>query len=106
ALDMRVPRFWRRDATETHRNHHLTLVAVDQTGYSNLLALVTGSWHHFYYEPTVTWDELVKHRAGLLVLSGCQGSLLSCATVGGKGIPQERASYARGLRIASLFRET
>jgi len=99
-------RFWRRPDTETQRKHHLTLIAKDQQGYANLLALVTGSWQHFYYEPTVTWDELVRRRAGLLVLSGCQGSLLACATVGGKGIPQERASYARGLRIAQLFRET
>jgi DNA polymerase III subunit alpha len=99
-------RFWRRDGTQTQRKHHLTLVAKDDVGYSNLLALVTGSWRDFYFEPTVTWDRLVKHRAGLYVLSGCQGSLLACAAVGGKGIPPERASYARALRVAQLFRET
>jgi DNA polymerase-3 subunit alpha len=94
---------WDQDDTETQRKHHLTLVAVTQEGYANLLQLVTNSWENFYHEPTVTWSELVKHKKGLVVLSGCQGSLLFCSTVGGKGIAPEEASYKRGLEIARRF---
>lgn len=99
---------WRgsdKDA-QTQRKHHLTLLAQDDVGYRNLLALVSGAWQDFYYDPVVTWDRLVRHRQGLVVLSGCQGSLLCCATVGGKGIAGDKASYTRGLRVARLFART
>jgi DNA polymerase III subunit alpha len=94
------------DGAETQSKHHLTLLAKDAVGYRNLLTLVSGAWRDFYYEPVVTWAQLVAHKAGLFVLSGCQGSLLCCATVGGKGIPAEEASYRRGLRVARLFART
>lgn len=88
----------------TQRKFHLTLIAKDQEGYINLLHLVTQSWRDFYYEPTVTWESLVQHKRGLICLSGCQGSMLACSTVGGKGIEPSEASYDRGLRVAKAFR--
>lgn len=94
---------WDDPRARTQRKHHLTLLAKDAEGYRNLLALVTQSWRDFYYEPTVTWDNLVKHKRGLIVMSGCQGSLLFCSTVGGKGIEPEEASYGRGLKVAKRF---
>lgn len=99
---------WRGNGADarTQRKHHLTLLAQDDVGYRNLLALVSGAWRDFYYDPVVTWQRLVQHRQGLFVLSGCQGSLLCCATVGGKGIAAEDAGYARGLRVARLFART
>lgn len=97
-------RGWERSDAETQRKHHLTVLAKDQEGYANLLQLVTNSWKNFYHEPTVTWADLVKHKRGLIILSGCNGSLLACATVGGKGIDPKDASYQRGLRIARKFK--
>lgn len=94
---------WFKDETETQSKHHLTLIAKDQEGYANLLQLITESWRNFYFYPTVTWNQLLKYQKGIIVLSGCQGSLLSCATVGGKGIKPEDASYRRGLKIAQMF---
>jgi DNA polymerase-3 subunit alpha len=97
---------WLEDDAQTQSKHHLTILAKDAEGYRNLLQLVTKSWQNFYHDPIVTWPDLVAHQRGLIVLSGCQGSLLFCATVGGKGIPSEEASYRRGLRIAQLFSRT
>jgi DNA polymerase-3 subunit alpha len=97
---------WQDPETKTQRKHHLTLLAKNAEGYRNLLQLVTGAWRTFYYEPTVTWPDLVAHREGLVVLSGCQGSLLFCSTVGGKGIEPEDASYRRGLQVARTFAGT
>lgn len=94
---------WDDPRAKTQRKHHLTIIAKDQEGYRNLLQLVSGSWHDFYYDPVVTWDRLVKHKRGLIVLSGCQGSLLFCSTVGGKGIEESDASYRRGLQVAKRF---
>src|SRR5205085_10931038 len=56
------------------------------------------------HEPTVTMSMLKKHRRGLICLSGCQGSLLACTTVGGKGIEPKDASYRRGLAVARMFK--
>lgn len=94
---------WDSPDALTQRKHHLTLIAKNAQGYLNLLELVTRSWLDFYYEATVTWDNLVKHKEGLIVLSGCQGSLLFCSTVGGKGIEEKDASYQRGLAVARRF---
>jgi DNA polymerase-3 subunit alpha len=95
---------WYHPYAETQMKHHLTIIAKDQEGYRNLLALVTESWQHFYYDPIVTWPQLVKHKRGLIVLSGCSGSLLFCSTVGGKNIDPKDASYKRGLSIARMFK--
>lgn len=75
--------------------YHLTILARDVDGYRNLNRLVTQSWRDHYYHPTVSGENLAAHEAGLVVLSGCTGSLLACSLVGGKGIPvpRERDGY-------------
>jgi DNA polymerase-3 subunit alpha len=95
---------WSDPEAQTQRKHHLTIIAQTPVGYSNLCKLVTASWLNFYHDPIVTWDDLCRYKEGLIILSGCQGSLLFCATVGGKGILAEDASYQRGLRIAQMFK--
>jgi DNA polymerase-3 subunit alpha len=92
---------------EEHREqkkNHLTLLAEDEGGYANLLTLVSESYSKgFYYEPTVDGQMLYDRREGLVVLSGCQGSLLCTSLVGGKLVDPEYASYGRGLKIAERF---
>lgn len=90
---------------ETQRKHHLTLVARNAEGYRNLIKLVTLSWKNFYHEPTVTMAMLKRYKRGIICLSGCQGSLLACSTVGGKGIDEADASYHRGLAVARMFKK-
>jgi DNA polymerase-3 subunit alpha len=46
---------------------------------------------------------LCRRKRGLIVLSGCQGSYLACATVGGKTIREEDASLKRGTDVAKAF---
>lgn len=89
------------------KKNHLTILAKDQKGYGNILQLVSRSWMEgYYYEPTVSGGMLAEHRDGLVVLSGCQGSLLFTSLVGGKGIATEDASYARAKGVASRFAKT
>ena len=88
----------------TQLKNHLTLLARDQIGYQNILKLVSRSYMEgFYYEPTVSGGMLARHKKGILALSGCQGSLLFCSTVGGKGISPSDASLRRGLAVAQRF---
>ena len=52
--------------------YHLTVLAKDNTGYSNLLQLVTkANLEGFYYKPRVDKDLLAQYRQGLVILSGC-----------------------------------
>lgn len=88
------------------RKMHLTLLAQDQKGYSNLLHLVSESWDQgFYYQPTVNMERLSRYAPGLIALSGCAGSLLSCSVAGGKGLDPKDATLGRGLKVAKAFQE-
>src|SRR4249919_3646438 len=51
---------------------HLTLLAADNAGYSNLIKLSSlGYLEGYYYKPRVDWDLLQQHSSGLIALSGC-----------------------------------
>lgn len=85
----------------TQKKNHLTVLAKNKLGYENLLKLVTKSWKEgFYYEPTVDWEWLYEYQKGLIVLSGCTGSALFTACVGGKHVDPSDASERRGLAVA------
>jgi DNA polymerase III subunit alpha len=90
---------------KTQQKYHLTIIARNAVGYKNLVRMVTESWKNHHFEPTVTLASLIKHKEGLIILSGCQGGLLHCATVGGKNIEPEDASYRRGLAVARRFKQ-
>jgi len=52
--------------------YHLTLLAVNFTGYQNLINLVTKAHlEGYYYKPRVDYGLLNAHREGLIALSGC-----------------------------------
>lgn len=52
--------------------YHLTLLAKNETGWKNLLQLVTKSYlEGFYYKPRIDKDLLQKYHDGIICLSGC-----------------------------------
>jgi DNA polymerase III subunit alpha len=74
---------------------HLTILAQDQRGYRNLNMLVTRSWQNYYYHPTATGSEVAEFGDGLVILSGCSGSMMACTLIGGKGIPEPETPEQR-----------
>ena len=51
---------------------HLTLLARDQAGYRNLLALATKAHlEGYYYRPRMDKELLQEHHQGIIALSGC-----------------------------------
>ncbi len=58
--------------------HHLGLLAKDETGYKNLVKLVTDAHiDGYYYKPRIDKEIFAKHSQGLIALSGCLASELS-----------------------------
>jgi DNA polymerase-3 subunit alpha len=52
--------------------HHLGVLAKDETGYRNLVKLVTAAHlEGYYYKPRVDKELLAAHKEGLIFLSGC-----------------------------------
>jgi DNA polymerase-3 subunit alpha len=58
--------------------YHLTVLAQNNTGYKNLMKLVTkANLEGFYYKPRIDKEILAEHAEGLVVLSGCPSAELS-----------------------------
>src|SRR5258708_17426769 len=55
--------------------HHLVLLAKNETGYKNLVKLVTlANLEGYYYKPRIDKELLAAHHDGLIALSGCIAS--------------------------------
>src|SRR6266702_5046087 len=81
-------------------NAHLTLLAADNTGYSNLIKLSSlGYLEGYYYRPRVDWELLERHSTGLIALSGCLSGRVC------KALEEGRESDAAGEldRLAQIF---
>lgn len=62
----------RSDKRDTGR--HLVVLAKNETGYKNLIKLVSKAWTEgFYSHPRTDKKELAEHREGLIVASACLG---------------------------------
>jgi DNA polymerase-3 subunit alpha len=56
---------------------HLTVLAKNEVGLKNLFKLSTKGWlEGFYYKPRIDVEELIKHKEGLIVATGCQSSVV------------------------------
>ena len=54
------------------RYHHLILLAENNTGYSNLMKIVSrGFTEGYYYKPRVDMEVLRKYHEGIICLSAC-----------------------------------
>lgn len=64
-----------KEAGLDNKRYHLTLLARNNTGYKNLMKLVSKSHlEGYYYKPRMDLDLIEKYSEGLICLSGCPGS--------------------------------
>jgi DNA polymerase III subunit alpha len=76
--------------------NHVTALVRNETGYHNLIKLVSrGYLEGFYYKPRVDKELLAQHSDGLLLLSGCLNSEVSRLLLAG----EER----KALEVASWY---
>ena len=54
--------------------YHMTLLAINDTGYRNLMKLASRAYlEGFYYKPRMDVELLAEHHEGIVALSGCLG---------------------------------
>lgn len=59
-------------------NYHLVLLAQNQTGYENLMKLVSfGFTEGFYYKPRIDFELMEQYSEGIIALSACLGGHVS-----------------------------
>ena len=73
-------RFDRNPGEREEKYHHLTLLAENETGYRNLLRLVSlAHLEGFYHRPRMDKQLLAEHAEGVICLSGCLSSEIGVA---------------------------
>lgn len=61
-----------RPTNQRDAAYHFTLLAKDETGYRNLVKMIsTAHLDGFHYKPRIDKELLAKHSSGLIGLSGC-----------------------------------
>lgn len=77
--------------------YHLILLAMNETGYKNLMQLSTiANLQGVYYKPRVDHELLEKYNEGLIILSGCIGGEL--------GSNIRSGDYEKALEIAGWYK--
>lgn len=67
-----------RDPAKDKSRFHLTILAMNNQGYQNLMHLSTlANLEGMYYKPRIDHELLEKFGDGLIILSGCAGSEVS-----------------------------
>ena len=87
-----------RDPAKDKARYHLILLAMNETGYKNLMLLSTkANLEGMYYKPRIDHDLLKELNEGIIALSGCaSGELAESLRIG---------NYEEAKRIASWYKE-
>ena len=87
-----------KNPAKTHP-YHLVLIAKDQTGYKNLVKLVSiAKCKGMYYKPRINHELIEQYHEGLICLSACvQGEIAQGFIRGEKEFSYETAKFYKGL---------
>src|SRR5438874_3017852 len=85
-------------AADAGSNNHLIVLAANETGYRNLVKLVSAGYTDgFYYKPRIDKELLREFREGLIVLSSCLKGEVSQSLASG--------NYTRAKDAALQYKE-
>src|SRR5580700_200355 len=75
------------------RPHHLIVLCENETGYQNLVKLVSKAYlEGFYYKPRIDKELLAQHSEGLIGLSACLNGEVSANLLPGRFEQAEKAA--------------
>lgn len=93
-------RFDRENNQGEERYNHLVLLAENDTGYKNLMKIVSkGFTEGFYYKPRVDYEVLRRYHEGIIALSACLAGVVASKLV--KGLYEEAKKEA--LKLQDIF---
>ena len=93
-------RFEKEGNNSEDRYYHLVLLAENNTGYSNLMKIVSkGFIDGFYYKPRVDYEVLETYHEGIIALSACLAGEIPKNLI--RGMYEEACQTAR--RYESVF---
>jgi DNA polymerase-3 subunit alpha len=91
-----------RDSSGFDAINHQLLLAMDETGYRNLMMLVSKAYlEGFYYKPRIDMDLLRRHHEGLITTSGCLSSMVNRAMMAG----ELEAAWRLVEELSQLFKD-
>ncbi len=90
--------------------YHMNLLAVDETGYRNLMSLASRAFlEGFYYKPRMDVDLLAEHAEGIVATSGCLGGhvpqLLAPDASSEEGNVGQVRDYAAAREAAAMYQD-
>ena len=86
-----------RDPAKDKQRFHLTVLAMNSTGFHNLMKLSTrANLEGMYYKPRIDHDLLEELNEGLIVLSGCASGEI--------GVALKEDDYARAKETAAWYK--
>lgn len=95
-------RFDRETNQSESRYNHLVLLAENNTGYNNLMKIVSkGFTEGFYYKPRVDYEVLEQYHEGIIALSACLGGAVASNLR--RGLYEEAKQEA--IRLHDIFGE-
>ena len=88
-----------KDPSKDKSRYHLTILAMNNQGYQNLMQLSTlANLEGMYYKPRIDREILEKFNEGLIILSGCAGGEVSeSITAGNYEAAKEVALWYKNL---------
>ena len=95
-------RFDREVGQGDDRYYHLVLLAENNTGYNNLMKIVSyGFTEGFYYKPRVDYEILQKYSEGLIATSACLAGIVQKNLLKGN----YKDAVKEALRLQKIFGE-
>ncbi|MDJ0954369.1 MAG: DNA polymerase III subunit alpha, partial [Acidimicrobiia bacterium] len=90
--------------------YHMTLLATNDTGYRNLMALASRAYlEGFYYKPRMDVELLEEHHEGIVALSGCLGGhvpqLLAPDVSNEEGNLGQERDYEAAVAAAAMYQD-
>lgn len=61
---------------DSKTNYHQVLIAINETGWKNLMRLSSEAFHHFHNRPRFDWAMMEKYSEGIIATSSCLSGVI------------------------------
>ncbi|CKG64125.1 DNA polymerase III subunit alpha [Streptococcus pneumoniae] len=84
---------------DSKTNYHQLLIAINETGWKNIMRLSSEAYTHFHNRPRFDWAMMEKYSEGIIATSSCLSGVIPKAITEGNGVKVRELLY----RYANIF---